>query len=323
MCASSTTPTCTKLKGLLYKSVQKNYADALLLSGGLDSSILACLAKPKISVTVSLGDFAPDLEYANAVAAKYSREHIVVKLTNEELLEIIEELVKIMKTFSPLEIRNSSVALAGIRAAMKKGCKCVMTGDGGDELFAGYNYLSRYYDDIKMLDKEIHKLWDTMHFSSLYLGEIAGIDVRTPFLEEDFVRYAKSVQTVDKIGNHGGFRWGKFILRKCYESDLGQEIVWRAKLAQEQGAGTTNIRSFISKKLDNESFVLGQKNALSESTKLRDKEHLYYYLLYRKYFAAPNDEACDNHLRCTECKACFTASGQYCRICGSFPVKPE
>ena len=259
MCASSTPPSCTKLKGLLYKSVQKNHADALLLSGGLDSSILACLAKPKVSFTISLGDNAPDLEYANAVAAKYSREHIVVKLTNEKLLEIIEELIKIMKTFSPLEIRNSSVALAGIKAAANKGCEYIMTGDGGDELFAGYNYLSRYYHDIKMLDKEIRKLWDTMHFSSLYLGEIAGIDVKTPFLEEDFVKYAKSIQIVDKIGNHHGSTWGKFILRKCYESDLGEEIVWRRKLAQEEGAGTTNIRTFISEKLDDDSFILEQK----------------------------------------------------------------
>jgi asparagine synthase (glutamine-hydrolysing) len=166
MCASSITPSCTKLKGLLYQSVQNNYANALLLSGGLDSSILACIAKPKVSFTVSLGDNAPDLEYATAVAARYSREHIIVKLTNEKLLEIIEELVKVMKTFSPLEIRNSSVALAGIKAARNKGCKYIMTGDGGDELFAGYNYLSRYYGDTKTLEKEINKLWDSMHFSS-------------------------------------------------------------------------------------------------------------------------------------------------------------
>jgi asparagine synthase (glutamine-hydrolysing) len=323
MCASSTTPSCTKLKGLLYESVQKNYADTLLLSGGLDSSILACIAKPKVCFTVSLGDNAPDLEYATAVAAKYSLEHIIVKLTNEKLLEIIEELIRVMKTFSPLEIRNSSVALAGIKAAANQGCKCLMTGDGGDELFAGYTYLSRYYNDIKVLDKQIHKLWDSMHFSSLYLGEITGVDIITPFLEEDFVSYAKSVQAVDKIGNHDGSTWGKFILRKCYESDLGEEIVWRPKMAQEEGAGTSNIRSFISERLNDESFILGQKKALSESTKLRDKEHLYYYLLYRKYFAPPKDETCDNRLRCTDCKGCFTASGQYCRICGSFPVEPE
>src|ERR671932_629791 len=172
MRARSTIPKCTKLKGLLHESVQKNYADALLLSGGLDSSILACIARPKVSFTVSLGDNSPDLEYATAVAARYSREHIIVKLTNEKLLEIIEELIRVMKTFSPLEIRNSSVALAGIKAAANEGCKCLMTGDGGDELFAGYTYLSRYYNNIKVLDKQIHILWDSMHFSSLHLGKI-------------------------------------------------------------------------------------------------------------------------------------------------------
>jgi asparagine synthase (glutamine-hydrolysing) len=323
MYANTTTPSCSKLKILLEKSVQKNYADALLLSGGLDSSILACVSKPKVSFTVSLGDNAPDLEYAIRVAAKYSREHIIVKLTNEKLLEIIEELVKVLKTFSPLEIRNSSVTLAGIKAAMNKGCKYIMTGDGGDELFAGYNYLGRYYDDTNMLDKELHKLWNSMHFSSLHLGEVTGLGVKTPFLEEEFVRYAKSIQTVYKIGDHHGSRWGKYILRKCYESDLGEELAWRPKLAQEEGAGTTNIRSFISGKFDNESFILGQENALSESTKLRDKEHFHYYSLYRKYFAAPKDESCDNQPRCTECNGCFGASGQYCRICGSFPVKPK
>src|SRR5919202_2751543 len=111
MCAKIARTSCRKLKDLLYKSIQNNYADALLLSGGLDSSILACVAKPKVSFTVSLGDNAPDVEYARRVAAKYSEEHSVVKLTYEKLLEIIEELVKVLRTFDPLEIRNSSVVL--------------------------------------------------------------------------------------------------------------------------------------------------------------------------------------------------------------------
>jgi asparagine synthase (glutamine-hydrolysing) len=322
-CPGMSTTSCKELRCHLGRSVQRNYADALLLSGGLDSSILACIAKPKVSFTVSLGDNAPDVEYARRVAAEHSREHIVVKLTYEKLLEIIEEVVKVLRTFSPLEIRNSSVVLAGIKAAMDKGYRNIMTGDGGDELFAGYNYLSRYYADTRVLDKELRKLWKSMHFSSLYLGKITGLAVKTPFLDVKFLSYAKSIQTVEKIGEYQALRWGKFILRKCYESDLGEEIAWRPKLAQEEGAGTTNIRSFISRKLDDRYFTLGEKNALSESTKIRDKEHLYYYLLYRKYFSAPKDEACDGHPRCPECKGCFTTAGQFCRICGSFPVKPE
>ncbi len=314
---------CKELKSLLGRSVRRNYGDALLLSGGLDSSILACIAKPKVSITVSLGDNAPDVEYAKRVAAEHSREHIVVKLTYEKLLEIIEETVKVLRTFNPLEIRNSSVILAGIKAAVDKGCPNIMTGDGGDELFAGYNYLSRYYADTRALDKELRKLWKSMHFSSLYLGKITGLTVKTPFLDRDFLSYAKSIKTVEKIGEYHALTWGKFILRKCYESDLGEKIVWRPKLAQEEGAGTTNIRSFISRKLDHRYFSLGKENALSESTKIRDKEHLYYYLLYRRYFSSPKDEACNGHPRCPECKGCFITAGKFCRICGSFPVKPE
>jgi asparagine synthase (glutamine-hydrolysing) len=314
---------CEDLKDLLNRSLRRNYADALLLSGGLDSSILACAAKPKVSFTISVGDNAPDLEYATRVAARNDIEHIVVKLTYEELLQIVEEVVKILKTFSPLEIRNSSVALAGIRAATNKGYKYLMTGDGGDELFAGYNYLSRFYADVGALDKELHKLWKSMHFSSIYLGKVTGIDIRTPLLDSEFLKYAKSVRTIDKIGKYNGLTWGKFILRKCYESDLGEDIVWRPKLAQEQGAGTSSLTSILSGELDDYSFALGQNKALAESTKLRDKEHLYYYSLYRKYFPAPKDEACNDHLHCTECKGCFTTGGQYCNICGSFPVKPE
>lgn len=314
---------CKELKKLLNRSVSRNYADALLLSGGLDSSILACVGKPRVSFTVSVGDNAPDLEYAIRVAAAHDIELKVVKLAYEELLKIIEELVKILKTFSPLEIRNSSVILAGIKAATNEGSKYLMTGDGGDELFAGYNYLSRFYADVGALDKELNKLWESMHFSSIYLGQVTGVGIRTPLLDSEFLKYAKSVRTVDKIGKYKGSTWGKFILRKCYESDLGEDIVWRPKLAQEHGAGTSIIKSIISKKFDDDTFASGRNKALAESTKLRDKEHLYYYSLYRKYFPAPIDEACNGHLHCTECKGCFTAGGQYCNICGSFPVRPD
>src|ERR687888_333444 len=314
---------CKELRTLLRRSVTRNYADAILLSGGLDSSILVCIAKPKVSFTVSLGDNAPDVRYARTIASRYGTKHTIVILTYKKLLEVIEELVKVLRTFNPLEIRNSSVVLAGMKAAKDQGYTNIMTGDGGDELFAGYNYLSRYYDDTGALDKELHRLWNVMQFSSLHLGKITKVDVKAPFLDVRFLSYAKSIRTAEKIGEYRASKWGKFPLRKCYESDLGEEIEWRPKLAQEQGAGTINITGFISRRLDDQSFSLGKKGALDESIKIRDKEHLYYYLLYRKYFSPPKDEACNGRLRCPECKGCFTTAGRFCRICGSFPVKPE
>jgi asparagine synthase (glutamine-hydrolysing) len=162
-----------------------------------------------------------------------------------------------------------------------------------------------------------------MHFSSIYLGEIIGVRLKAPFLDEQFVDYAKSVQTIDKVGEYCNSKWGKFLLRKCYEKFLGERIAWRPKLAQEQGAGITSIQDFISRKLDDRSFALGKKDALFESINISNKEHLYYYLLYRKYFKPPRDEACKHGRRCPKCKGCFVYPGQMCRTCGAFPVSPE
>ena len=310
---------CKELKSLLKASVDRNYADALLLSGGLDSSILACVLKPSLSLTISLGQNAPDVEYAKIVAGMYTKRHKLIKLSYKSLLEVIEKVIRIFKTFDPMEIRNSSVLLSGISAAQDHGIRKLMTGDGGDELFAGYNYLKRYYMDVSSLDYQLHKLWDSMHFSSLIIGNAIGVKIKTPFLDKEFLTYAKSIDTSEKIGEYSGQRWGKFILRRCYESELGKQIAWRSKLAQEQGAGITNIKGFISKNMDDRAFHLGTRQALSDGVRIRDKEHLYYYIIFRKFFSAPKNELCP-YRRCPECNGCFNSNTQFCRICGAFPV---
>jgi asparagine synthase (glutamine-hydrolysing) len=310
---------CKELKSLLKASVDRNYADALLLSGGLDSSILACVSKPSLSLTISLGQNAPDVEYAKIVAGMYTKRHKLIKLSYKSLLEVIEKVIRIFKTFDPMEIRNSTVLLSGISAAQHHGIRKLMTGDGGDELFAGYNYLKRYYMDVSSLDYQLHKLWDSMHFSSLIIGNAIGVKIKTPFLDKEFLTYAKSIDTSEKIGEYSGEKWGKFILRRCYESELGKQIAWRSKLAQEQGAGITKIKVFISEKMDDRVFHLGARQALSDGVKIRDKEHLYYYIIFRKFFSAPKNESCP-YRRCPECNGCFNSITQFCRICGAFPV---
>jgi asparagine synthase (glutamine-hydrolysing) len=311
---------CKRIKSLLKQSVNRNHADALLLSGGLDSSILASILKPKCSLTVSLGIDTPDLEFARLIATRYSENHIEIILTDEKLLEVIEQVVRTLKTFDPMEIRNSSVVFVGMKIAKENGYANVMTGDGGDELFVGYNYLRRYFSNVVNLDAELQRLWDRMNFSSLQIGKTNGINVKTPFLDEKFSTYAKSINISNKIGEYNGHQWGKFILRKCFESDLGKEIVWRPKFAQEQGAGTSKIKNYFSNNF-NVAYRLATKHALSAGVKIRDKEHLYYYTLFRKYFLPPKDEKC-SYFRCPECNGCFNSIGKFCRICGAFPIIP-
>ena len=313
---------CHTLRVLLTDSVKRNFSKLVLLSGGLDSSILASIIRPECSITVGLGDKARDFFFANEIAKRYCTIHLQVILNYETLISIMHDLIRILKTFDPIEIRNSSVIYAGINEARHKGYSSVMTGDGGDELFAGYNYMVRYHDDLKNLDEELHRLWQIMHFSSAEIGKALGLDVKTPYLDENFISYAKSIDISDKIGAYNGKTWGKFILRKSFETYLGKEIAWRSKMAQEEGAQTTLIKNFAGIELDDKQFEDEIEKASLEGVKIRDKEHLYYYLIYKENFSIPKKDKKSHNLRCPECLAAFIWNGRYCRTCGSFPVVP-
>ena len=315
---------CEQLTKLLTESVGRNHADALLLSGGLDSSILASILHPQYSVAVGFGSSAPDLAYAKQVAQKYSKHHVEIVFGPERMAELAEQIIQIFRTFDPMEVRNSAVALASIEQAKSDGYRAVMTGDGGDELFAGYNYFSRYYSDIQRFDLELHRLWQIMHFSSRKLGERTGIQVKTPFLDQEFASFAKSIDIKDKVGEHDGKKWGKFILRNCFAATLGS-LVWRPKLAQEQGAATDRYQKYIEEMIDDLTFTNKKRIAQEqEGVKIRSKEHLHYYAIFRSYFLPPREEEEDNgcNSRCSECQGCIAADARSCRICGAFPVVP-
>jgi asparagine synthase (glutamine-hydrolysing) len=311
---------CEELVGLLTESVERNRADALLLSGGLDSSILASILRPKYSVAAGFGTDAPDLAYARQVADRFSEKHVEVVFDHNRMAGLVERVIQIFTTFDPIEIRNSAVALAGIEQAKSDGYSTIMTGDGGDELFAGYNYLSRYYSDMQKLDSELQRLWKVMHFSSKKLGEHNGVDVKMPFLDDHFASFARSIDASEKIGEHNGRKYGKFVLRKCFEATLG-DLVWRSKLAQEQGAATDRYQNFIEEMIDDLTFANKTKIAKEQDgVAIRSKEHLHYYAIFRSHFPPPKEEDCDS--RCPECRGCVEPDGRFCRTCGAFPVAP-
>jgi asparagine synthase (glutamine-hydrolysing) len=317
---------CEQLTKLLTDSVERNHADALLLSGGLDSSILASILRPQYSLAVGFGGAAPDLLYARQVAERYCKHHVEIVFGQNKMAELVEQVIQIFETFDPIEIRNSSVALAGIEWAKSDGYSSVMTGDGSDELFAGYNYFTRYYSDMQRFDLELQRLWQIMHFSSRKLGEHVGIEVKTPFLDEKFVSFAKLISVNNKVGEHDGEKWGKFILRKCFEPALGS-LVWRPKLAQEQGAATDRYQQNIEERIDNLTFANKKKIAQEqENVRIRSKEHLYYYDIFRSYFPPPKEGGGgDDHtcrLRCSDCRGCIAPDARFCRKCGAFPVTP-
>ena len=304
------------LRENLKEIVQKYSDSSLLLSGGLDSSILACLMKPKFSIVTSLGTDSMDIEYARRIARKYSENHIECVVDFDDIIMTVPHIVKTFKTFDPLEIRNSAVIYLGLKTSRDQGFMSVVTGDGADELFAGYNYMQRYFSNLEKLQSILEDLWTIMKFSSRKIGESLGVVVNTPYLEKQFYSLATSIGIDEKVGEHENKKWGKFILRKTFEDEMGS-TVWRNKMALEQGSGFEKISVKFHDLIDDEEFNNESKRVLIDGVKLKNKEHLYYYRIYESFFGSPVKGPCDTN-RCSFCSSCLTYP-KYCYTCGAFP----
>ena len=282
---------CNDLFILLKEIIIKEEAPGLLLSGGLDSSIIASLQKPEYTFTVILdGSQASDYKYAKLMAKKCGSTHITIKIKTLELLQIEERIIELFRTFDPIFIRNSSVIFAGVQKANEIGVRTLLTGDGGDELFAGYNYLKRYHKDMRKLEDEVKRLWDIMHFPSETIGKFFDIKITSPYLDAKFMKFAKSIDISMKMGLYRNKLWGKFILRKCFEKwHHHEKHAWRLKEAQEEGSGFSRITDYLENQIFTNQEFLDEIRRIKkiEKVKIRSKEHLFYYLTYRKYFPPP------------------------------------
>jgi asparagine synthase (glutamine-hydrolysing) len=306
----------------LEESVKRNLTDGLLLSGGLDTSILAGLAskwsRPDC-VTVALkGAPAPDIEYARQVAGQFNLKHYIHYFGDAELEEGIHEAIAILKCFDPMEIRNSAAAYVGLKTARDRGSASVMTGDGGDELFAGYSFFFALTQE--QLSNALKDMWRTMNFSSIPLSNSLGITVKLPFLDPDFKIFAMNLDSDLMIREEKGQIYGKWILRKAFENLLSPEIVWRVKAPLEVGTGTTVLPSLFDSRISDSEFSRKKRKYLREDkVNIRSKEHLYYYEIYRNIFGIPGLIAGKNK-KCPDCATNVEEKVSYCRTCGAYPI---
>jgi asparagine synthase (glutamine-hydrolysing) len=316
--------TTAELRDLLEKSVMKNLTKDMLFSGGIDTSILATIVSKKIRIRGFTCAFkeadALDIKYSKLMARKLNVEHYINRFGKEEVFDAIPNVVKVLDSFDPMEVRNSITINIGLMFAKSFGSTKLITGDGADELFAGYHMFYRYVGNKKKLSEKLKKMWGIMAFSAGKLGKCLGIDVRQPFLDPEFQKFAMNIDPRYNVQEERGEVWGKWILRKAYENVLPPEVRWRDKNPIEVGSGTTILPKYFAKKISDSDFAVKKKKILeTDNVTIRDKEQLVYYEAYREVVGVPHAKDPDART-CPQCNSNVTENAVVCRRCGAYPI---
>jgi asparagine synthase (glutamine-hydrolysing) len=253
------------LRNLLISSVKRrlmcDVPFGVLLSGGLDSSIIASITSRVYNeymkehaddlITIKqLSSFciglegSPDLKASREVANFLGTRHYEFIFTVEEGIDAISDVIQTIETFNPTTIRASTPMFLMARKIKTLGIKMVMTGEGADEIFGGYLYFHKAPDSKEFHLETIRKLQDLYKYDLLRANKTTagwGVEARVPFLDRDFVEYAMSFDPQYKMINQEHNYIEKWVLRKAFDDKekpwLPESILWRQKEQFSDGVG--------------------------------------------------------------------------------------
>ena len=304
---------------ILEESCNSCQSDLISLSGGLDSSIITYFLRKRDlnSVAIISEDFvSTDLTYCQMISKEMKIPLSIYNVSTSTILEAIENTIKILKNFNDIEIRNNVVMYLAIKWAKENDQKSIITGDGADELFAGYNFLVNKPENE--LDAEIKRVCSIMHFPTQKIGKELGVKIESPFLNQKIIELSNQIPSNLKIKEEKGKRYGKWILRKTFEKHIPLQIAWRRKSPMQEGAGTSGLTNLFESIINEESYVERKLTVeKNDEVVIRSRESMYYYEIFKKLYGSPvNDNA--EH-KCPYCKHEVNNS-KFCRMCGAFPI---
>ena len=183
---------------------------------GLDSSVISFLLKHRDlqAVAVIAEDFiSTDLTYCQMISKEMQIPLTIHNVKTTDILQGVEETIRILKNFNDIEIRNNVVMYLAIKWGRDHGINSIITGDGADELFAGYSFLLN--KSPHELEDEIKRICSVMHFPTQKIGEALSVRVESPFLNENVVKLALEIPANLKVRDEDGKTHGKWILRKA------------------------------------------------------------------------------------------------------------
>ena len=285
----------------------------VLLSGGLDSSIIAAITQKYSKKRVEsdsreaawwpqLHSFAvglegsPDLIAAKKAADYIGTVHHEVHFTIQEALDALPDVIYHIETYDITTVRASTPMYLLARVIKSMGIKMVLSGEGSDELFGGYLYFHKapnaqeFHEELVRKMSKLH-LYDCLRANKSLMAW--GVEGRVPFLDKDFIDIAMGLNPADKMNislGDGKQRMEKWILRKAFEDMLPESICWRQKEQFSDGVGYSwidTLKKMTEEKVSDAEFARRENRFPVNPPKT--KEEYYYREIYSRLF--PSDSA--------------------------------
>jgi len=271
----------------------------VLLSGGLDSSIIASIAKrllPKAaelnSFSVGVSENAPDLIAAKKVADFIGTKHHSVIFSVEEGIEAMKKIIWHLETYDVTTIRAATPMYFLSKYIKSTGIKSVLSGEGADEIFGGYLYFQNA-PNIKEFQKELIERVKNLSYADCLRADKStmahGIEARVPFLDKDFLDTSMGIHPKFKQTNKKQNIAEKHILRAAFDSKenpyLPMEILWRQKEQFSDGVGYSwidGIKKYCDNKITDKEFAKASKMYSYNIPKT--KEAFLYRVLFEEQF---------------------------------------
>ena len=291
------------LESAVKRQLMSDVPYGVLLSGGLDSSVVSALAKKHASLRVETGSAkeawwpqlhsfaiglkgAPDLAKAKLVADHIGTVHHEINYTIQEGLDAISDVIYHIETYDVTTVRASTPMYLLARVIKSMGIKMVLSGEGADEIFGGYLYFHKAPDARAFHEETVRKLSKLHLYDCLRANKSLaawGVEGRVPFLDKEFLDTAMRLNPAAKMCP--GNTIEKKILREAFSDMLPEEIVWRQKEQFSDGVGYNwidTLRDQATKAVsDDEMAHASERFPINPP---RNKEEYFYRTIFESHF---------------------------------------
>ena len=290
------------LENAIDKRLMSDQPIGCLLSGGLDSSIVAALLNKKYNNlhTFSIGlEGSTDLKYAKMVADHLNTIHHEVIVTENEMLNVIKDDIYYIETYDTTTIRASTPMMLLSKYIQKHtNIKVIYSGEGSDEASGSYLYFHNAPNETLFRDETIRLINDLSYFDVLRCDKsvaAAGLEVRVPFLDKQFLEYYMNICPSLKIPSYGNIE--KYLLRITfsegeYANLLPSDVIRRTKEGMSDGVSSLKRGWFeIIQEYANKIYTVNDFESKKQNytfNKPRTREQLWFRELFDSFF--PNCE---------------------------------